>query len=71
MTKARKKKKGTGDTRAIVADIQREAEADQITLAVKPGLEKDQFGFLIIPEIRSQIDFINIVETIDPSQSPS
>jgi hypothetical protein len=68
MTKARKKKKGTKDTRAVIADIQREAEADQIRLAIVPGLEKDQFGFLLIPEIRSQIDFVNVTETTDPSQ---
>jgi hypothetical protein len=68
MTKTRKKKKGTNDTRAVVADIQREVDANQISLTVQPGIEKDQFGILLVPQIRSQIDFINVTETTDPSQ---
>jgi hypothetical protein len=66
-----KKKKGTDDTRIIVADIKRDADQDAIRTVIQTGLEFIAPGSPRAPLLRAMIDFVNVTETIDPSQTPS
>jgi hypothetical protein len=60
-----KKKKGTDDTRIIIADIKRDADQDFTQAALQPTYE----GNAYIDQSRSMIDFVNVTESIDPSQT--
>jgi hypothetical protein len=59
-----KKKKGTTDTRIIIADIKKEEEEAIIETVIHQYPDFDT----TVPEVRTQVDFVNVVETIDPSQ---
>jgi hypothetical protein len=58
-----KKKKGTDDSRIIIADIKRDVDQDAVRTALLPSTDH---GFN--PIMRSMIDFVNVTETTDPSQ---
>lgn len=63
-----KKKKGTDDTRIIIADIKQEADQDAIRTVLQTGLEFITAGSPRVPLMRNTIDFVNVTETTDPSQ---
>jgi len=62
-----KKKKKTTNVNVIVADISRDADQEASKAALQPSYE----GNTYIPPTRTMIDFVNVTETIDPSQTPA
>jgi len=65
MGSQQKKKKGTGDQRNTISDLKREADQDAIRTAIQPVFEGTTFTPLIV----TQKDFVEIWESIDPSQT--
>lgn len=57
-----KKKKGTDDSRIVVADIKREQDQDVVMEIILPTFDTK------VPIGRTMIDFVNVTETTDPSQ---
>jgi len=60
----RRKKKGTSDNRSIVSDIKRQADQDALRTALQPTFE----GTTYTPAIVAITDFVNVTESVDPSQ---
>jgi hypothetical protein len=60
-----KKKKKTPSINVIVTDIKRDQDQDATRTAIQPSFE----GITYMPSIRSMIDFVNVTETMDSSQT--
>jgi hypothetical protein len=58
-----KKRKTSTDPRIIIEEIKDTQDADVIRMATLPTFETNR-----IPEIRTSIDYVNVTESIDPSQ---
>jgi hypothetical protein len=58
-----KKKKKTQNVQVVIADIKRDQDQDTVRTALQPATDH---GFN--PIMRTQIDFVNVTETTDPSQ---
>lgn len=65
MGSQQKKKKGTGDQRNTISDLKREADQDAIRTALQPTIEDISHT----PQIVTQKDFVEVSESIDPSQT--
>ncbi len=62
-----KKKKKTTNVNVVVADIQDTVDQQATKDAIQPAFE----GTTYMPPMRAMIDFVNVTETIDPSQTPA
>ena len=62
-----RKRKKTTDVNVVITEIKQDADQDATKLAIQPTFEGTGF----IPSIRSSIDFVNVTDTIDPSQTPA
>ncbi len=62
-----KKKKKTENVNVVIADISRDADQEASKAALQPSYEGNTY---IVPS-RSMIDFVNVTDTIDPSQTPA
>ena len=62
-----KKKKKTADINVTVADIKRDQDQEAVKAALQPTFE----GTVYMPSSRTMIEFVNVTETTDPSQTPS
>jgi len=60
-----KKKKKTPDVNVIIADISRDQDQEASKAALQPSYE----GNTYIVQSRTMIDFVNVTESIDPSQT--
>jgi hypothetical protein len=60
-----KKKKGTDDTRIIIADVKDDVDLWSNRGALQPSYEGDTY----IVQSRTMIDFVNVTESIDPAQT--
>jgi hypothetical protein len=62
-----KKKKKTTNIQVVIADIKQDQDEALVEAIIHQYPDFDT----AVPEIRSQVDFVNVTETIDPSQSTS
>ncbi len=60
-----KKKKKTQDVNVVIADISRDADQEASKAALQPSYEGNTY---IVPS-RTMIDFVNVTESTDPSQT--
>src|SRR6185436_5227937 len=60
-----KKKKKTPSVNVVIADIKRDADQEASKAALQPTYE----GNTYIVQSRTMIDFVNVTESIDPSQT--
>jgi hypothetical protein len=60
-----KKKKKTENVNVVIADISRDQDQEASKAALQPSYEGNTY---IVP-LRTMIDFVNVTETTDPSQS--
>jgi len=60
-----KKKKKTPDVNVVIADIKRDQDQEASAIALQPSYE----GNTYIVQSRTMIDFVNVTETTDPSQT--
>ena len=62
-----KKKKKTEDVNVVIADVKDEQDQSATRTAIQPAFE----GTNYMPPLRAMIDFVNVTETTDPSQTPA
>lgn len=62
-----KKKKSTASTKSIVDEIKRDTDLDANKLAIQPIFEGTTYTKMVV----QQTDFINVTDSIGPTQSPS
>ncbi len=61
------KKKSISSNQSVVDEIKRDADLDSNQLALQPVFEGSTYTKLVV----QQIDFVNVTDSIGPTQSPS